>query len=266
MSANDGSSHQPKRKRSLFEMGLGGLIADYPDYPGADHNKRIAIPFPSATYRGKHFRAQKDEGVRGIFLKSDYFELDLSIDGTFASEAKDNKARSEMPNLDAVIEFGPKLLIHLKKRSTKNRLEISLHFPLRYAISISSNLSRFNDRGITINPFVSLKYEGFFFKEEALFLSTLGIKFASKKLMDYYYAVDRNYAIPSRPFYHAKSGYLETSLAAALFYPLKYSIWLFGGTICAFHHNSANAKSPLLVKKTTITLVLGLYWNFYKSN
>lgn len=262
VSAQEKTKETHAQLKPLYEFGIGALMADFPDYPGADHNRRIYLPFPSVIFRGDILRAEKDEGVRGRFLKSKIVELDLSFDGTFPSDASDNIVREGMPGLDAVLEIGPSLIFHLKKLQTRHGLKVDFHFASRY--NFSSDLKRFDHRGFSINPFFNFVYEGFV-KDEGLILFSIGAKFATKKLMDYYYGVDYQYSRANRPFYHAKSGFLETSLAFAFFQPVKYDIWLFAGIIKAFYDGASNERSPLLVKKSTTSIAFGFYWNFHKA-
>jgi MipA family protein len=258
-----GDEERLMRKRHLYEMGGGALWVSFPHYPGSGNNRKLFLPFPSVVYRGEVLRASRDEGLRGRFFNHQYLELDLSMDGTFPSKGKHNPEREGMPDLDAVIEFGPRILLHLKRPTENNKFEAQLHFATRYAFS--SDIKNWNDRGIALNPFLAAKYEGLFTKDDVYFFSA-GAKFASRKLMDYYYGVDQEYERTGRPAYHAKSGFLESSLAFASFYPVKNDIWIFGGLIKSFYSDAANKASPLLSRKTTTTLMVGFYWNFIKSD
>ncbi|MCK5072439.1 MAG: MipA/OmpV family protein [Bacteriovoracaceae bacterium] len=246
----------------LYELGIGVFHTTFPHYPGAESNRKLTIPFPSAIYRGDILRAKKDEGIRGRFLKSEHFELDVSFDGTFQSSEKHNEARKGMPDLDTVIEFGPKLTWHVLKPKKFSPFSIDMNFAIRYIFS--SDIQNWNDRGLAFNPFLSFKYEDLF-KDESLLMFSINAKFATQKLHHYYYGVDKIHETNTRPVWHAKSGYMETSTSFATFWPIKWDIWIFGGIIQAFYNNAKNKNSPLHARDETTSIIVGFYWNFLKS-
>ena len=167
-----------------------------------------------------------------------------------------------MPPLEAVIEFGPKLIYHLFKSEDGNQ-RIDLNFAFRYGFS--SNLKKWQDLGLQFNPFITYKIENFF-QPKSLFLLSLGSKWSTQKLMKYYYQVDPIYATESRDAFSAKSGLLEITLAAIGYYPIYKDIMIFGGMIKGFYSKASNRKSPLLPKDQTTSLILGIYWTPKKSN
>ena len=205
-------------------------------------------------------RAKQDEGVRGRFLDTKYIEIDLSFDGTFASDGKDVKAREGMPELDHLVEFGPSLIVHLIEKPKKVALDLRL--PARLAIS--SDFTNIRERGTTINPFFNLKLYNLF-RDQDMFLFSIGGKWASKKLMDFYYTVEPAYQTSSRQIYSASGGFMELSLSAAIFQPIVNNWWFFTGIVRPYYNDAANLESPLLTKKNTTSIVAGIYWNFHKS-
>jgi len=246
---------------SLWELGGGIVRTQFPDYPGSDFNYNITLPFPAAIYRGDILRAERDEGIRGRFWNHKKFELDLSFDGTLPSRSnRPNPRRAGMSQLETVIEFGPKLIIHLLK--TKNKQTLDLNLATRFAFS--TNLKKWEDQGIQFNPFMSYKIEDIF-APKSLFMLTYGMKWSSRKLMRYYYQVDPSFETPQRSPYHAKSGLLESSLSALIYYPIYKEVMVFGGIINAFYNKSSNRNSPLLPKDRTLSTVFGIYWTPFKS-
>jgi len=245
----------------LWELGGGIVRTQFPDYPGSDFNYNITLPFPAAIYRGDILRAERDEGIRGRFWNHKSFELDLSFDGTLPSRSgKPNPKRAGMPQLETVIEFGPKLIIHLLK--TKNKQTLDLNLAGRFAFSTS--LKKWQDQGVQFNPFISYKIEDIF-TQKSLFMLSYSAKWSSRKLMRYYYQVAPSLETPQRPQYHAKSGLLETSLSALAYYPIYKEVMIFGGIIKAFYDNASNRQSPLLPKDRTTSVVLGIYLTPFKS-
>lgn len=252
-----------KSLKPLYEIGLGVFWAKFPDYPGSDFNHKIALPFPTAILRGKFFRAKRDEGVRGRFLNTKYLEVDLSFDGTLPSRSGKNKRREGMPDLSAVIEFGPRIIFHVLKHTGKNlKGQLDLHLATRYGFS--SDIKSWDDRGLQFNPYMSYSLKNIFL-EDSLFLLTAGAKWSTRKLMDYYYGVNENFATPSRLKYHAQSGLLEYTVASFIDIPVYKNVHVFLGGIKSYYQNAKNRKSPLLVRDQTLSIVLGVYWMFHKS-
>lgn len=248
----------------LYEMGVGLLSVSFPDYPGASHSRQINLPFPSLTYRGEMLRSTADEGVRGRLFNRPYVELDFSADGSLASSVKDNKVREGMPDLDTVLELGPSLIFHLRRPTLSNRLQIDLNLPLRYVFS--TDLSNIRQLGATINPFLQFQMENLFHREE-LFQFSIGIKYASEGLQDYYYEVAPQFQTPQRPAFDAQPGLMEQSMSLLIYQPitLKKGLWIFGGVIKSSYRQAVNRDSTLLAKDTNTSLALGIYYNFYRS-
>lgn len=256
----DLNSKNKRPLKPLWQLGFGGFWASFPDYPGSDFNYKLALPFPTAVYRGEVLRAKRDEGVRGRFINHPKFEIDLSFDGTLpSSDSKKNNRREGMEELDAVLEFGPKLIYHLYSSSQK----LDFHLALRYGFS--SDFQKWQDRGMQINPFFTYQIEEVF-GSESFFLLSVGGKWSTRKLLDYYYGVDREFATNLRPYYHASSGLLEYSTSAIAHIPLYRNIMLFTGVIQAFYNKAANRTSPLLPKDQTTSVVIGLYIMPWKSD
>ncbi|EQC50474.1 MipA/OmpV family protein [Bacteriovorax sp. DB6_IX] len=252
-----------KRERPLYELGAGVLHSQFPHYPGASTTKKVTLPFPTALYRGKTFRLKREEGARGIFYSGDRVELDVSFDGTLASDGDDTKVRQGMNELDALIEFGPRFLYNILKVSKTNPWDFDFHFATRMAFS-TGFLENMHERGLVFNPFFTLRRISLF-TDDDLFASFLSVKYATQKWHQYYYGVPQKYVTPTRPFYQADSGVAEYSLALLYNYPLKKDIYIFAGLIQSLYKDSANRNSPLLTKTTNTSTVFGIYWNFYKS-
>jgi len=259
------SEESELQRYPLYEMGAGLLSVSFPDYPGASHNRQVSFPFPSLSYRGDILRSKADEGVRGRFINRRYVELDFSADGSLASDIKDNKVREGMPDLDTVLEIGPILIFHLKQATLSNQLQVDFHLPLRYVFS--TDLSSVRQLGVTINPFLKLKVKNLFHHEDLLQF-TIGMKYASEGLQDYYYEVAPQYQTAQRPAFDAQPGLMEQSMSLLIFQPitLKKGLWIFGGLIRGNFKHVVNRDSTLLAKDINTSLALGIYYNFYRSS
>lgn len=252
-----------KRTRPLYELGGGLLYSKFPNYPGASSNREVVLPFPTAIYRGDVLRLKREEGARGIFYRGENIELDISFDGTLPSDGEDTKAREGMAKLNALIEVGPRFLYHIAKVSKNNPWDFDFHLATRVATS-TGFFKEVYSRGYVLNPFFTVRTISLF-KDDDLFAASIGIKYATKKWHNYYYSVDSKDVTAQRPQFKVKSGQAEISYAMLYNYPIKNDIYTFVGMIQSFYNNAANRNSPLLTKNTNTSLVVGLYWNFYKS-
>lgn len=189
----------------LWELGIGIGGMRFPDYRGAEQSQSYLLPIPTVVYRGERLKLD-DKGLRGLLFDSERLILDISLDGAVPVDSSQNGAREGMPDLDAAFEIGPSLkwILH-----DQRPLEIRLNLPLRQVIS--SDFSRFDNRGQLFHPHLSLDHRR---------LWNLGLSFgplyASRAYHDYYYSVDPAYATPERPAYQAQAGYSGLRYTATL--------------------------------------------------
>src|SRR5438309_294929 len=112
--AEPAASDPVVQDRALWEMGLVGAASYLPDYPAADHSRLKWVAAPYGVYRGKIMRADRD-GARARFLRTRFYELDLGVAASFATRSKDNPARLGMPDLDYLLEMGPRMSVTLAR-------------------------------------------------------------------------------------------------------------------------------------------------------
>jgi len=251
-----------EKHKPLLEAGMGIVHANLPDYPGADHNQSVTIPFPVFIYRGKIVRSDEEGLIRTRFFKTDRTEISLSLAGSLPAKSDENKTRAGMPNLKWLAEFGPSFVYKIVPAKADRQYKIELHLPLRYAFS--TNIKRWDHEGFIVNPFLSFVKEGFIGDKTFLF-ATLGANWASREFMHYFYGVDGQFATALRPQYSARAGYLGayTSLGVSTTFKKKYTV--FGGAFHSNYSDASNENSPLLVKKRTLAVAIGFIWYFYES-
>lgn len=252
-----------KIQKPIFEAGVGMAWLTFPDYPGSDYYHNLVLPFPTVIYRGKILRSTREEGVRGRFLDTERLELDFSFDGTIPSSSGKNKTRDGMPRLDTVLEFGPRLIVHLFNHNNSG-LKGKLDLNIAFRTAIATDLENWNDQGIQFNPSLSYSLKNFLMDDTLLLLFASG-KWSTRKLLKYYYGVDKQYSRVNRPAYHAESGYFETTLAAFISIPFYKKFSFFTGIVNSYYQNATNRGSPLLVNNRTSSYVVGLNWMLYKS-
>ena len=177
-----------------FGVGLGGL--SIPHYRGSDQREEYLAPVPYVRFRGDRLKVDR-EGGRYFFINKDHFKMDLSAAFSFPVDSADNRARTGMPDLDALLEVGPRFQWFLYQSDDK-RLRLRLGAPVRLAV----NLSEGGNEGWFFAPYLQVRY--YSRMETAL---SIGPMWASEKYHDYFYQVDSPFATAGRPAYEADAGY-----------------------------------------------------------
>jgi outer membrane scaffolding protein for murein synthesis (MipA/OmpV family) len=190
----------------LWEAGVGATVISFPHYRGSDERRAWFLPFPYVVYRGEFLQAD-EKRVRGLFLKSDRAELDISVNGTPPVDSSENDARQGMPDLDAILEIGPSLNF-LLKRSEDHRSRLELRLPVRAALA--TDLSHVDFAGWVFQPNLNLDIRDAFGHPGWNFGALAGPMFADDRYHQYFYGVDPAFATATRPAYNASGGYAGT--------------------------------------------------------
>src|SRR5688572_13316365 len=99
---------------ALWEAGIGGGVGYLPDYPAAGQNHLKGLGFPYFIYRGRILRADR-EGARARFVHTPLADVEMSFAASFSSDSEDNEARRGMPDLDYLVEAGPRVTLKLSE-------------------------------------------------------------------------------------------------------------------------------------------------------
>ena len=140
--------------RALWEVGVVGAASYLPDYPAADQNHGKWIVAPYAIYRGSIMRADRD-GARASFIRTRLLEGELSVAASFASDSDDNTAREGMPDLDYLLELGPRLSVTLSRLGGQGLVRFFL--PVRAVFS--TDFSDFRHQGWTLTPSINIRHQ-----------------------------------------------------------------------------------------------------------
>ncbi len=247
-------------EKPLWELGAGGGFLLMPDYRGSDETRAYLLPFPYAIYRGGVFRLE-DKRVAARIFKTDRITLDASGYGAVPVRSGNNDARMWMPDLDATFEFGPALRIKLLE-SKENRYLLSLALPVRAVFS---------------TDFRTVRYEGFIFSPRLNFekgdvipgtgvyagVST-GPMFADRGYHNYFYEVEPEYAMLSRPAYTPDAGYSGSAFTIGIgkdYKQLKFHAF----ASVDFLQGTAFEESPLVKRKMSWMGGFSITWVFLKS-
>jgi len=250
------NSESPK-----WEVGIAGAAAWTPHYPAADEGGRRIGAIPYLIYRSRRLRVGEGGLLSGDILETDRVDITVSIRGSLPARSKDNEARAGMPDLDALVEMGPQVVIFLAKRPELD--SIALKLPVR--IVASSDLSNLKYRGIVFQPRLSYERETLFRSQDLSATVSLGPIFATERLMDYFYEVPPLYATPVRPAYDARAGYIGSALGFGLSYRLSKHLRFSVGAEFDYYGGATNDDSPLYRSDTGIKAGAGLVWKIWSS-
>jgi outer membrane scaffolding protein for murein synthesis (MipA/OmpV family) len=222
-----------------FGVGLGGL--SIPHYRGSDQRDEYIAPVPYVKFKGNRLKVDR-EGGRYYFYNGEQLKIDLSAAFAFPVDSNENTARQGMPDLDAILEVGPRFQWHLWE-SQDHRLRLRFAAPIRAAI----NLSDAGNEGWFFAPYFQIRY---YSTMETAF--SIGPMWASEKFHDYYYQVDSAYATAGRPAYDAKAGYSGFRLTLTNSHRISKHYW-WGGFMRYDSLSGAEfVDSPLVKKKDAL--------------
>ena len=250
--------------KPVWEVGVLAAVFNSPEYPAADQSQTNVIPAPYFIYRGETIRIGEGSIARAVAIDKDWYELDLSLAGSFNANSEDNEVRAGMPDLDFIFELGPQLKVRLSKFEFEQHGKGELFLNLQARAAFSTDFSGIEHRGYVFQPVLSYSQRGWLSEKTALSVS-LSPTWATEKLHDYFYQVGSDFETDQRQIYDAKSGYLGTDLSLGLSFNATHNIRIFTFANVSLHTGSANENSPLFRDQTTYAYGVGIVWRFWES-
>lgn len=250
--------------RPVWEAGVLAAVFSSPEYPGAGQSQSNVIAAPYFIYRGETIRIGDGSIARAVAIDKSWYELDLSLAGSFNANSEGNEARVGMPDLDFIFELGPQLKLRLSKFEFEQHGKAELLLNLQARAVFSTDFSSIHKRGYVFQPVLSYRQRGWLSEKTALSIS-LSPTWASEKLHDYFYQVDSEFVTEQRSAYDADSGYLGTDLSVGLSFNATEDIRIFTFARASLHSGSANEDSPLFIDKSTYSYGLGMVWRLWES-
>lgn len=250
--------------RPVWEAGVLAAVFSSPEYPGAGQSQSNVIAAPYFIYRGETIRIGDGSIARAVAIDKSWYELDLSLAGSFNANSEGNEARVGMPDLDFIFELGPQLKLRLSKFEFEQHGKAELLLNLQARAVFSTDFSSIHKRGYVFQPVLSYRQRGWLSEKTALSVS-LSPTWASEKLHDYFYQVDSEFVTKQRSAYDADSGYLGTDLSVGLSFNATEDIRIFTFARASLHSGSANEDSPLFIDKSTYSYGLGMVWRLWES-
>lgn len=244
--------------RPLWEFGLGGAVARFPDYRGSDQSSTYALPFPFVVYRGHFLRADRD-GARAVLFSGSRAEVDISVAASVPSRSSRNDARRGMPNLPGTFEIGPNMNVALWQ-SKDESYKLDLRLPVREAVTLSTHPSAV---GTTFSPNVNLDVRRFAGDWNLGLLA--GPLYASRRYHQHYYGVAPEFANAARTAYQAPGGYAGWRATTAFSRRIG-DVWVGGFVRYDNLHGANFAASPLVRSTHNTTVGFGISWVFARSS
>ena len=253
------AQEEPRRGPPLWEVGGLAVGVSQQAYPGADEQLDRVRVLPYALYRGKVLRADGDSaGLRAV--KTERYELDLGVSGSFGGGNSQIRAREGMRELGTLVELGPRLKIRLGDTAapaTDGRWRLDL--PLRGVFDLNDDGRH---RGMAFEPQLVFERQA---RGGWRYSSSLGAIVADRRLGEHFYGVSSSEALPWRPAYTAKSGLVAWRLSASASYSLSRDWRLFGFARLDSVAGAANADSPLVRDRTGTSVGFGVSYTWMRS-
>lgn len=245
-------------EKSEWELGAGLSVLDIPLYPGSSQSKTYLIPIPHILYRSENIEI--DSGLQATFLQTPRVRLDLSADFGLPVNSEASNLRQGMPDLDLVIQIGPSIEVTLAGGRFKPS-HARLEFPVRAAVA--TDFKSAQQVGWIFEP--RLTYETRRpYKTGFAYLLSAGLRYATNKYNDYYYAVDPEFATATRPAFNSNGGYSGLFVDAIANWRTSRLIYF------AFvrYQNLSKAEfenSPLVEQNDYFFVGAGLTWVFARN-
>ena len=253
-------AEQPVVKKSKLDLGVGYGTGSVPHYPGSSQNQNESLFLPIIMYRGDVLKSDREEGTRIELFKSLELDINLSFGATFSNDSSENEARRNMPNLNYTLETGPALFF--KFWSVPDYGFLRLQIPLR--LTFETNFKTTNFLGFVFEP--ELRFQRLNFLIPNLRSSTsLASEFFSKRVANYFYEVEPQYATADRPTYTGQEGLSAFKLSQNFMYEYEKFSFILGTAYINFSY-SANKQSPLFKSVHNQSYFIAIAWLFYKDS
>ncbi len=246
-----------------WEFGLAAAALSAPAYPSSASRSERQFLVPWFVYRGDKVRLQ-DGGAKLIALENDRVTIDVSVAGSLNANSQDAPLRNGMPDLDYLLEIGPKVDVRLfdQMLAGGQRRMVSWSTALRAAISTDFQSAK--SRGAVLGTQLRYRHRGLA-NDKARFSASLTSTWAEESLLDYIYQVDDAFVLPERAAYDASGGYVGTSLSFGFFRELNKQWSAYLGLSGSIHNGAANRNSPLFERDNTFSIFGGVSWEIERS-
>lgn len=241
----------------LWEIGAAGGVVSMPAYPASTERSSRALVLPFVIYRGEVLRVDRS-AISARVLRSDDYEFDIGFAAALPANSNDIAARSGMPDLGTLVEFGPRLKMTLARPAPGS--QVRLEVPVRAVLELNSGV---RSQGLSFEP--ELVYEIRDFNAAWRVSANGSLVFGDRKLNSYFYGVSPQFAIAARPAYEAQAGLIATRLGLSAARDLMPGVRLYGYVRYERYDGAANRASPLFLQSSGTSAGIGLTWTLSRS-
>jgi len=253
---------EPGTSLPVWELGFGAVARTGSDYPGADRYGGSIDPIPYFVYRGSFLELGGEQALRLIPVRTDRFELGLSVDSSRRVTDRVGQFGNVLEDLDAQFEIGPEVIFRLSDRARlpfnrrPGRLELLVQ--TRAVFGLDDGLDYV---GTVVRPALRYRQYGLL-RPGSRVQASIGPIFATEGVQDAYYQVEMGMGPPG---YDASGGYLGTEARASMRYPLNERTNLVAGVSMTYLGGATNATSPLMRSDWDAGLFIGLTYSLFQS-
>lgn len=246
-----------------WELGVGGGYLQGFDYPASSDPNRGGIALPFLIYRSPVVRVGGG-GLRAVAVEQAGFRVDVSFGGGIASSSESDGLRSGMPNLDFLLQVGPRAQFIVSNRAIDDggRFQFSVSGALRGVVS--TDFGDVRNRGAIAEFALSVTRRRVFGSRFDV-LGRVSSTFAEDRLHEYFYEVQPRFETAERPAFDASGGYLGTNLFLGGAFRPTPELRLFAGMQLGLYGGAANEDSPLFETTEAVGFALGFAWTLRQS-
>ncbi|MGL4576286.1 MAG: MipA/OmpV family protein [Burkholderiaceae bacterium] len=255
--AAGGAHAQEAREQPLWEAGLVSGAVSTPAYPAATERSSRGLALPYFIYRGEVFRADRD-GIGARLLRTENTQLDVGFAASLPADSEDVAVRRGMPDLGTLVEFGPRLNVTLARPAPGSRIKLEL--PLRAVLEFNSGV---RGQGFAFEPEVA--YETRNIGAGVGLSASASLVFGDRKLGNYFYGVQPQFATATRPAFDASAGLIASRVSLTASRNLNRDVTVFGFVRLESYAGAANKDSPLYTKSSGTSAGFGLAWTLGRS-
>ena len=250
----------PDEPVPLWEVGVVGIGAYSPAYPGSDQDFLRGRVLPYAIYRGPLLRLD-GSGVGLRIFDTPRLEWEASAAGSFGNPSSRVRAREGMASIGTLVEVGPALKINLGDLlGQRDRRATRLELPVRAVFDTDAG---FGHRGWTFEP--SLSHTAWRSGTASAQVSA-SLLFGNRSLNRLYYGVGADEVAPGRPAYDARGGLVATRLGLSPRHRITPTLRLLWFAQLETVRGAANEASPLVRSRQDLGAGLSVTWGFWHSD
>ncbi|MEV8468246.1 MipA/OmpV family protein [Fluviibacterium sp. DFM31] len=245
----------------LWELGIGLTGRQTAEYPGASDYATRVVAFPYIAYRGKFLEIGEQDTLRFIPFQTERFELAFSFDGNSAVERRSTELHGALPDLDALVEFGPEFIWRAAEIDpvfgdrTLGRVELALQTRGAFSVGWPPEYE-----GFVVRPVLRYRQNGAL-KPGSRVEAAIGPLFGTQGINEYFYAVDDS----NGDGYKASHGYMGTEITASIRYPVSRRVRLIGGVGLGILSGAVSEDSPLFESNFNASGYIGFTASIFQS-